>query len=202
MKQENNFDNTGYQPMSYEEAENVRRRNSFDRDSMRDGSNETRPYNPFTRLGDRPGVFLILLTTIIFSTAKDGDYKLLSMVRTEGVVDSFSYVSEGERKSNYVYLKYIYDGKTYTEKVQLGESAAVGDTVTIYVNKHNPTDITDPAYMPLRLNDTKKNYYFFGVLPFIAGVLCIAYSYQDIRLQLEEAKARSNEAKNRFIRHQ
>ena len=214
MKQENNFDNTGYQPMSYEEAENVRRRNSFDRDSMRDGSNETRPYNPFTRLGDRPklrkvgiiltsiGVFLILLTTIIFSTAKDGDYKLLSMVRTEGVVDSFSYVSEGESKSNYVYLKYIYDGKTYTEKVQLGESAAVGDTVTIYVNKHNPTDITDPAYMPLRLNDTKKNFYFMGVLPFIAGVLCIAYSYQDIRLQLQESKARANAAKSSFIRHQ
>ena len=212
VKQENDFNNrsSGYQPMSYEEAVSVRN-SRFDREPLRDG---TRPYNPFTKLRDRPklrkvgiiltsiGVFLILLTTILFSSSLDGDYKLLSMVRTEGVVDSFSYVSGGESKSNYVYLKYIYDGKTYTEKVQLGERAAVGDTVTIYVNKHNPTDITDPAYMPLRLNDAKKNFYFMGVLPFIAGVLCVAYSYQDIRLQLQESKARANAAKSSFIRHQ
>ena len=212
VKQENDFNNrsSGYQPMSYEEAVSVRN-SRFDREPLRDG---TRPYNPFTKLGDRPklrkvgiiltsiGVFLILLTTIIFSTAKGGDYKILSMMRIEGVVDSFSYVSDDESKSNYVNLKYTYNGDTYTEKVRLGDSASVGDTVTVYLNKHDPTDITDPAYMPLRLNDTKKNYYFFGVLPFIAGVLSIAYSYEHIRLQSAETVARSNEAKNRFIRHQ
>lgn len=217
MSKENNSSDRsdlGYRPMSYEEAANVRRKSYFDRENVRDGADSggTRPYNAFTGLGDRPkqrrvGQIIVLIsavaflmTFLTFLTAEDGDYKILSMERTEGVVDSILFVPENDKTlSTVVMISYTYDGETYKEQVSLPERVNVGDTVTVYVKKNDPTEVTSAGYMPIRLSDTAKGFYFLEAFVFMIGAINIAYSYEHIRVQLREINAKSNEAKARAM---
>ena len=129
IKENNSSDRSdlGYRSMSCEEAASVRQKSSFDREKVRDETNSsgTRPYNPFTGLGDRPKqrrvgqiiVFIsavaFLVTFLTFLTAEDGDYKILSMERTEGVVDSLLFVPEKDKTlPTVVKIDYTYDGAT------------------------------------------------------------------------------------------